>query len=115
METPVLTELNDRRTSKYEDRYVFGVGDYVEFRNNRLGLVDAIMLFDCMGIYRHIFVLVKELRPTNTRDPVLDLEVFDQKDERITVGLNAIKPVKRYLVPVDGVGTVLVDWDVYYL
>lgn len=73
------------------------------------------MLSDGMGICHHVFDLIKELRRTNMRDPILDLDVFDQKDERTIVGANAIKPVERYLAPVDGVGTVSMDWDVHYL
>ena len=40
---------------------LFSVGDYVQFNGTRFGRIDHVCLFDCMDIYRHIFVLLTEL------------------------------------------------------
>lgn len=103
------------RTSKHEDKFVFSVGDYVKFRGDRFGRVDHIMLFDVMGIHRHIFIMLTELKSAGGKDPVLGLDVMEEKQSGIIVGIKAIQPEKLYMVPVDNVGIVYVDWDVYYM
>ena len=100
---------------KTRPKIVFSVGDHVRFHNSRFGRVDAVFVFDCMGIHRHIFVVLTELRQNGRRDHLLDLDVLDDEDQPIIVGLPAIDPVKLYMIPVDGIGTIFNDWDVYYL
>ena len=52
---------------------------------------------------------------TNTRDPLLDLEVMEESEGVVIVGITAIQPTSLYMVDVDGVGIVWVDWDLLYL
>jgi len=40
---------------------------------------------------------------------------MQEKDKPVIVGITAIDPVRLYMVPVEDVGIVWVDWDVYYL
>lgn len=68
-----------------------------------------------MGVHRHIFVILTELRRTGNRDALLDLKVLEDTGSPVIVGLPALEPSKLYIVSVGGVGPVLIDWDVYYL
>ena len=99
-------------SSKHGNRFVFALGDYVKFRNDRFGRIDHIMLFDVMAIHRNVFVILTELKTTGIRDPVLDLEVLAEARRQIA-GISAILPEKPYMVPINNVGTVLVEWDAH--
>ncbi|TRX98548.1 hypothetical protein FHL15_000622 [Xylaria flabelliformis] len=100
------------------DRYTFSMGDYVQYMRDgdyHFGRVDYIFVLDNFED-RHIFVILTPIKSTNTRDRILDLEVMAEKrDESIIVGITAISPQRFYMVQVDGVGIVWVDWDLHYL
>ncbi|KAI1131426.1 hypothetical protein F5Y10DRAFT_262185 [Nemania abortiva] len=99
------------------DRFVFGCGQYVMFSRegqDHVGRVDHVMVFENFED-SHIFIVLSKLNRTGSRDRLLDLEVFEQTDEAVVVGIPAIKAQKLYMVHIDGVGVVLVDWDLYCL
>lgn len=81
---------------------------------DHVGRVDHVMVFENFDD-RHIFIVLSKLNRTGQRDRLLDLEVFEQTPEPLIVGIPAIKAQKLYMVPIDGVGVVLVDWDLYCL
>ncbi|RYC58953.1 hypothetical protein CHU98_g7247 [Xylaria longipes] len=99
------------------DRFVFGCGQYVVFSREgqeHVGRVDHVMAFENFDD-RHIFIVLSKLNRTGRRDELLDLEILEQTAEAVIVGIPAIKAQKLYMVPIDGVGVVLVDWDLYCL
>ncbi|KAI1485633.1 hypothetical protein F5X96DRAFT_674446 [Biscogniauxia mediterranea] len=107
--------FTDRATN---DRFTFSMGDYVQFSRdgeNRFGRVDHIFVLDNFDD-RHIFIILTPVRSTNARDALLDLEVMEeQNDDAIIVGVTAIAPVRLYMVKVDSVGIVWVNWELHYL
>ena len=113
--TDLTTVVQFNRSSKYQDRYVFAIGDYIQFHETHFGRVENIMLFDCVGVYRHIFIQVTELKRTGTRDSILDLEIMEELPQQLIIGVPAVKPVRPYMVSVAGVGIVWNDWNVYFM
>ncbi|KAK3897748.1 hypothetical protein C8A05DRAFT_47731 [Staphylotrichum tortipilum] len=94
-------------------------GDYVQFKRDtttiRFGRVDHIFVFDNFND-RHIFLVLTPIKRTGTRHHILDLEVMEEEEEQaVIIGVPAVCPTRLYMVPVQGVGTVWVDWDVHLL
>jgi hypothetical protein len=96
-------------------QFVFSIGQYLQLKGNRYGRLDHVIVFDCPPKYRHIFAIVTTLDRTGTRDEVLDLEIFQESENTVIVGITGIDPVKLYMLRVDNVGIVWVDWDPFYM
>lgn len=64
---------------------------------------------------RHIFTVLTLIKRTESRHKLLDLEIMEETEDAVVVGVPAIRPVRLYMVPVRGVGIIWVDWDVYTL
>jgi len=96
-------------------QFVFSIGQYIQMKGNRYDRLDQVIVFDCPPEHRHIFAIVTTLDRTGTRDEVLDLEIFQENEKPVIVGITGIDPVKLYMVPVDNVGIVWVDWDPFYM
>lgn len=98
------------------ERFTFRAGDYVQFTRDggvQFGRVDHIFVLDNFAD-RHIFVVLIPVRRTETRHHILDLEVMEEMEgQAVIVGVTAVSPVGLYMVRVEGVGTVWVDWDVH--
>lgn len=63
-----------------------------------------------------MFIVVMPLTRRFVFDDILDLEVLDDSPSGpIIVGITAIQPVKRYMVPIEGLGTVWVNWHIHTL
>ncbi|KAI1207273.1 uncharacterized protein F4807DRAFT_435103 [Annulohypoxylon truncatum] len=105
--------FTDRAT---KDRLVFSQGDYINYGSrHKFGRLDHIFLFDVYG-ERHIFAVVTPLRRDGTRDALLDLEILQESnDDPIIIGVPQIQPTRPYLVPIDGLGIILVDWSIKWL
>ena len=80
----------------------------------RFGRVDHVFVLD-NNTDRHIFVILTPIKRTKTRHELLDLEIMEEEEDALVVGLPAIQPVRLYMVTVKDVGIVWVDWDVYML
>jgi len=65
---------------------------------------------------RHIFVILTPVERTFRRHHILGLEVMDERHNRaVIVGVTAISPTCLYMVRVENVGTVWVDWEAHLL
>lgn len=73
------------------------------------------MLFDVIGFHRHIFNMLTELKSVSDKDPMLGSDIIEEKQHEIIVGIKAMQPEKLYMVSVDKVCIILVNWDVYYM
>lgn len=67
------------------------------------------MVFNYMGIYYYIFIILIELKCASNYNLVLNLKVIKENYNLIIIKLLAIKVVKTYIVLIINVGTVLVD------
>lgn len=95
-------------------RFVFGLGQYVSFHDNRIGLIDHIFVQDVLE--PHIFVILTPVDILAEEDPVLRLhKVQQQPDNPIIVGINAIHSKRLYIFPINKDTTVWVDWQVEWL
>ncbi|RYC63896.1 hypothetical protein CHU98_g2323 [Xylaria longipes] len=94
------------------------MGDYIQYIRDgdyHFGRVDYIFVLDSFED-RHIFVILTPVERTHTRDHILDLEIMAKKpDDAVIVGITAVSPQRFYMVKVDGVGIVWVDWDLHFL
>lgn len=66
--------------------------------------------------------MLPPIQNSHVRDPILGLQVMDRVDDNapdaekvVVIGIPAVRPVRHYMVDVDGVGLVWVDWNVHYL
>lgn len=64
---------------------------------------------------RHIFIVLTLIKRTRTRHELLDLEIMEETEDAVMVGVPAIRAVRLYMVPVKGVGIIWVNWDVHTL
>ncbi|KAK3403030.1 hypothetical protein B0T20DRAFT_449951 [Sordaria brevicollis] len=103
-------------------RFTFKCGDYIQYvsrsdtpKQYRIGRIDRVFEQDYYT-KSHVFILITPIRHTNRRHHILDLNIMEElTDEPVIIGLTAVQPVTLYMVHVDGVGIVWVDWDIYTL
>ena len=108
-----------------EQRVTFTSGHYIRYRNNQLGQLQHIMLHELRGKKRLFAVILKVIPSAIGKDWVLKLPLLQATDERVVVGLSAMKGDKLYIVPssMEGYGpTVLggknllwIDWPIQFL
>ncbi|EAQ88802.1 hypothetical protein CHGG_05421 [Chaetomium globosum CBS 148.51] len=102
---------------KSNDRFTFRTGDFVRFKGDNqtlFGRVDHIFVLD-NDKDRHIFTVLTLIKRTKTRHKLLDLEIMEETEDAVVVGVPVIRPVRLYMVPVRGVGIIWVNWDIHAL
>ncbi|KAN0083487.1 hypothetical protein V8E54_002575 [Elaphomyces granulatus] len=102
--------FTDRAT---ERRYVFAMGNFIEFELDRIGHIDAIFVHELTHECR-LFVKITEAQRTGRCNPVLNLPLLRLGGQELIIGLPLINAKKLYIVPLDK-EMVLVDWSIQYL
>ena len=83
--------------------------------NRHFGRVDSVFVLDNFDD-RHIFIILTPVYLTGERHKLLDLAILQAEPEGpIIVGVTAIMPVSLYMVPVEDVGIILVEWEPHLL
>lgn len=102
--------------SDTKERFVFSKGNYIEYHGRRnFARIDHIFLFD-VYTERHVFAIITPLRRTGVRDELIDLEILQELNgEPLIIGIMAIEPAKPYLVQINDIGVVHVEWSVKWL
>jgi hypothetical protein len=83
--------------------------------NRHFGRVDSVFVLDNFDD-RYIFIILTPVYLTGERHKLLDLAILQAEPEGpIIVGVTAIMPVSLYMVPVEDVGIIWVEWEPHLL